>query len=145
MKKLSSLATQRFWNSLRNGNTSLVSCDLDNGMDINVPDRATGLTPLGYAILTNRKEMMALLVEKEADIENVGRGWKTADMLAQRNGADFHDAFRQALHRRDAGLLEKERARAVAKENYRLEMEESCRMIVRKNMRIIPPPLRKQR
>ena len=56
-----------YWSALKKGNIKKVSEMLEKGMPPNISD-ASGMIPLAYAVASNKKELISMLVENKADI-----------------------------------------------------------------------------
>ena len=56
-----------YWSALKKGDLQKVSEMLDKGMPSNISD-SSGMIPLAYAIGSNNKELISMLVENKANI-----------------------------------------------------------------------------
>jgi ankyrin repeat protein len=69
---------------------------LDHGADIDAVDEEYRSTPLGYASRWGRKEMVAFLLERGADVNKSGAPWATPLAWARKKGhADIEADLRQ--------------------------------------------------
>lgn len=61
------------WKACAAGDLGLVRSVIDEGADVNAPDPALGVTPLSYAALFGRDEIVTLLLQKGADANRANR------------------------------------------------------------------------
>jgi peptidoglycan/LPS O-acetylase OafA/YrhL len=66
------------WKACAAGDHDLVRRLLDDGTDVNAPDPVLGVTPLSYAAIFGRDEVMKLLVQRGADVKRTNRDGGTA-------------------------------------------------------------------
>src|SRR5262245_16295448 len=70
---------------------------LDHGADIDAVDEEYRSTPLGYAARLGRREMVAFLLERGADVNKSDASWATPVAWARKKGyADIEADLRQA-------------------------------------------------
>jgi len=66
------------WKACAAGDLGLVRSLIEDGADVNAPDPALGVTPLSYAALFGRDEVVAMLLQKGADANRANRDGGTA-------------------------------------------------------------------
>ena len=66
------------WKACASGDHDLVRRLLDDGTDVNAPDPVLGVTPLSYAAMFGRDEVVKLLVQQGADAKRTNRDGGTA-------------------------------------------------------------------
>jgi peptidoglycan/LPS O-acetylase OafA/YrhL len=66
------------WKACTVGDRDLVTRLLDGGADVNAPDPALGVTPLSYAAIFGRDDMVRLLLQRGADAKLPNRDGSTA-------------------------------------------------------------------
>jgi len=73
---------------------------LDHGAEINPVDEEFCSTPLGFAARWGRRDVLALLIERGADVNRAGASWATPLAWAQKKGhAEIETDLRQAVVR----------------------------------------------